>query len=67
MFHRLNLGDRKSKIAVCIERYHKQMSFLLIQCRFILLILLRCAWRAVIASSGMINDATGTATPLAGF
>ena len=68
MFHKLNLGDRKSKIAVCIEPLSQADVVAanpvpIYTANFIG----GALGGAVIASSGMINDATGTATPLAGF
>ena len=68
MFHRLNLGDSKSKIAVCIEPLSQAdvvsaNPVPIYTANFIG----GALGGAVIASSGMINDATGTATPLAGF
>jgi fructose-specific phosphotransferase system IIC component len=68
MFNKLKLGDRKSRIAVCIEPL-SQADIVsanpvpIYTANFIGGALAG----AVIASSGMINDATGTATPLAGF
>lgn len=68
LFHRLKLGDRKSTIAVSIEPYHKQILYQPIQFQSILQISFGGAIAGlIIAMSGLINDATGTATPIAGF
>ncbi|MFH4934375.1 PTS sugar transporter subunit IIC [Staphylococcus cohnii] len=68
MFNKLKLGDRKSRIAVCIEPLSQAdvvsaNPVPVYTANFIGGALAG----AVIATSGMINDATGTATPLAGF
>ena len=68
MFNKLKLGDRKARIAVCIEPLSQAdvvsaNPVPIYTANFIGGALAG----AVIAMSGMVNDATGTATPLAGF
>ncbi len=67
MFSKLKLGDRRSRIAVCIEPLSQADVVSANPIPIYSKLYRRSDCSAVIASSGMINDATGTATPLAGF
>ena len=68
LFHRLKLGDRKSTISVSIEPLSQAD---IVSANPIPVYVTNFFGGAVagliIALSGMINDATGTATPIAGF
>lgn len=68
LFHRLKLGDRKSTISVSIEPLSQAD---IVSANPIPVYITNFLGGAtaglVIAMSGMINDATGTATPIAGF
>ena len=67
LFHRLKLGDRKSTISVGIE----PLSADIVSANPIPIYVTNFFGGAIagiiIAWSGMINNATGTATPIAGF
>src|SRR5699024_11316042 len=64
----IRLGDSKSRIAVCIEPLSQADVVSANPVPVYTASFIGGALAgAVIASSGMINDATGTATPLAGF
>lgn len=68
LFHRLKLGDRKSTIAVSIEPLSQAD---IVSANPIPIYITNFFGGAIagliIAMSGLINDATGTATPIAGF
>ncbi|EKU49039.1 PTS sugar transporter subunit IIC [Staphylococcus massiliensis] len=68
LFHRLKLGDRKSTISVSIEPLSQAD---IVSANPIPVYVTNFLGGAtagiVIALSGMVNDATGTATPIAGF
>lgn len=68
LFHRLRLGDRKDTISVSIEPLSQAD---IVSANPIPVYLTNFVGGAaaglVIALSGLINDATGTATPIAGF
>lgn len=68
LFHRLKLGDRKDTIAVSIEPLSQAD---IVSANPIPVYITNffggAAAGLVIALSGMVNDATGTATPIAGF
>ena len=68
LFHRLKLGDRKSTISVSIEPLSQAD---IVSANPIPVYVTNffggAAAGLIIALSGMINDATGTATPIAGF
>ena len=68
MFHRLKLGDRKSTISVGIEPLSQAD---IVSANPIPIYVTNFFGGAIsviiIAWSGMINNATGTATPIAGF
>ena len=66
LFHRLKLGDRKSTISVSIEPLSQAD---IVSANPIPIYITNFFGGAglIVALSGMINDATGTATPIAGF
>ena len=67
LFHRLKLGDRKSTIAVSIEPLSQADIVSANPIPIYVTNFFGGAVAGLIAISGLVNDATGTATPIAGF